>query len=78
MMAEENAGEFHAKLEHQGGVFRAIYRRPKNADEPLVNYAENGQEPMTDSHIGTDAEAVKGFVEAYAMKRGYTSVVWEE
>lgn len=61
----------HAVLvEVEPCLFRADYRG-------VINQDDAGAEVRPDSHIGTDADGVKGFVEALAKGMGYDSVVWE-
>ncbi len=65
-------GSMHAVLhEVETGLYRAQYSgeiNPENADEREI----------PDSHIGTDPNAVKHWVEAMAISLGYENVVWDE
>lgn len=56
--------------EMQPGLFRAEYPGE-------MNQQQAGVESFPDSHIGTDANGVREWVEAMAVNLGYDRVVWE-
>jgi hypothetical protein len=62
----------HASMrEVETGLFSAEY--PTNPDPGAA-----GIERPQETHIGTDAESVKFWVEEVAVKQGFTQVVWDE
>jgi hypothetical protein len=69
---------FRARLEQTGPqLFRALYRGDINPNEPRNEVAGDGDHILPDSHIGTNPQSVRAFVEALAENRGCTKVVWE-
>jgi hypothetical protein len=75
-MADSEETVFRARLEQVGdNMFRAFYRR-----ETIGAEDDQGAKGhiTPDTHIGTDAEAVKAFVESMAKNRGYQRVLWEQ
>lgn len=78
-MRDEAKGVFRAVLEEVSpGLFQATYRGDANADESAGGTLLDGPHVVTDQHIGTEAAAVRSFVEALAQQRGYERVVWEQ
>lgn len=64
----------HAVLEEaEPGLFRASYRGEFNPDHA----AEHQLQELPDFHVGTDAAAVKLWVEQMAASLGYSGVVWD-
>jgi hypothetical protein len=65
------SGIMHAVLrEVEAGLYRAEYRGELNPDNP-------DERAIPDFHIGTDAAAVKLWVEEMATGLGYDKVVWD-
>lgn len=70
-MTRSEMGDFHAVLrEIEPGLFRAEYSGEINPDHP-------DEREIPDFHIGTDAAAVRQWVEEMAIGLGYTKVVWD-
>ena len=69
---------FRAKLEQlEPNLFRATYRGDLNPSDPPDHIMGSANRLFPDSHIRTDADSVKSFVESLAKNRGYAQVVWE-
>jgi hypothetical protein len=70
-MTASTKGTLRAILrEMEPGLFRAEYPGEMNQDDA-------GVEAFPDSHVGTDADGVKQWVETMAQGLGYDRVVWE-
>ena len=70
--------DFRAKLEQTGpNMFRAQYRGDINRTEPRNEVGGEGSHILPDTHIGTDEDSVRAFVETLAKNRGFDRVVWE-
>ncbi len=70
-MTRSAMGDFHAVLrEIEPGLFRAEYSGEINPDHP-------DEREIPDFHIGTDAAAVRQWVEEMATGLGYAKVVWD-
>ena len=83
-MPQPERRAFHARLEQtEPNLYRASYRGDINPDsdgpdsDAGTTLAE-GPQLYPDTHIGTDAEAVRNFVETLARQHGYDTVVWED
>jgi hypothetical protein len=67
-----SGGPLHAILrEVEAGLFRAEYPGEMNADD-------SGVEAYPDSHIGTDRDGVRMWVEQMAANMGYDRVIWHD
>ena len=68
----QKGGVLHAILrEVEPGVFRAEYPGE-------LNQEQSGPETYPDTHIGTDPDGVRSWVEQMAAGMGYERVVWRE
>jgi hypothetical protein len=77
-MQAHHGRAFHARLEHtESKIYRAVYRGDLNANDTSGGTLLEGEHVQSDTHIGTDEEAVINFVEVLAAQRGYSHVVWE-
>lgn len=70
-MPDQSLGTLHARLlEVEPGLFQAEYvEDDRERQMPTLS--------LPDSHIGTDREGVRTWVEQMARNMGYDAVVWE-
>ncbi len=77
-MASVIGRDFHAEMdEPEPGLFRATYRGDTNPDVGAGEIEVSGGGILPDQHVGTDAAAVKLWVEQLAQSRGFPRVVWD-
>jgi hypothetical protein len=66
-------GTFRARLERvEPNLFRAVYAGESNPEDAAP------AQVWPDAHVGDSPEAVKAFVEKFALELGYDHVAWEE
>jgi hypothetical protein len=69
--SKTSKGTMHAVLhETEPGLYRAEYSGELNPEDPDAR-------EFPDSHIGTDADGVRQWVESMAANLGYDKVVWD-